>query len=274
MKQIILFSFFMMLVPGVALCMEEVPGEITELYVKSGLKKQIDSFPSIILAQIDAAIENDPDKSQYKENDVNRIKKLINDIFGAPDIKTKSIEVLSQGLKPDDTRNLLDWLESSVGKKVAWYEDHVSTPAGYLQMRDYEKSLGESLPTDDYRLAIEKLTANMKVMEAAIGMALNNQILVNSAVASLLPGFTIEMLDKIAKQAELNENSLVQQVSAYMDLTMLFTYSYLSEKEISEYLEFTSTPLGKRYFSITTKSLNTTFKKASIEFRSKLIQSE
>lgn len=265
-----LFLFFALFLSDVAVATEVIPDDTNELYVESGLKRQIDSFSSIILTQIQAAIQKDPDKNKYHKNDIKKIVKQIRDVFEAPELKAQALEVLEKELTPGETKKLLDWFASAVGKKVAWYEDHISTPAGYLHIKEYEKSIAKNPPTEKYRNTITKLTHNMQVIETAVDMALVNEVLVNSAMASLKPNFTIEMLDDITKQTEHNKKNLKQQVSEYMKLPMLFTYSYLSEKELSKYLEFTSTALGKKYFLTMIKSLNAVFKKASIEYNQHL----
>lgn len=266
-----LFLFITLFYSNIVVASDVIPNDTNELYIKSGLKRQIDSFPSIILAQIKAAIQKDPDKNKYQQNDIKKIVKQIRGVFEAPELKAQALEVLEKELTPSETKVLLDWFASPAGKRVAWYEDHISTRAGYLAIHEYEKNIAKKPPAEDYRNTITKLTNNMNVIKAAVDMALINEVVVNSAMASLQPNFTVESLDDITKQTERNKNKLKQQVTEYMKLPMLFTYSYLSEKELSLYLEFTSTDLGMKYFSVMIKALNTTFKKASIEFRKKII---
>lgn len=272
MKNIILFILISVFFPSVALSVEKVPKETQELYVKSGLKKQVESFSPILIAQIEAAIKNSPNKNSFKSNNIKTLVKAIRDVFGAGDLNKESLEVLSQELTSAETKKLLDWFDSAVGKKVAWYEDHVATPAGYLAIKDYEKNISKTPPTDDYKATVKKLTVNMNVMETGISIALVNQVLVDIAMASLLPNFTEDMIDKITKQVQQSKPALKQQVATEIDLIMLFTYSHISKEEVNKYLEFTSSPLGKKYFSLMTKSLNLTFQQASIEFREKRIK--
>lgn len=274
MKQIILIVSFLSFFPSIVLSADGISKEspeyyVQELYVKSGLKNQIDSFSSILLSQIDFKIKKDPDKNNYKHNELKNLAKTIKDVFGASDLNKKSLEILSQELSQAEIKSLLSWFDSAVGKKVAWYEDHISTSAGYLAMNDYEKSLTKTPPTEDYKRTIKKLTSNMKVMEAATDIALINQILVDVAIASLQPNFTKDMFDKISKKEERNKNVLKKKVEGEMDFVMLFSYNYLSKVEVNKYLEFTSTPLGKKYFRTMAKALNLTFTKASVEFRDK-----
>lgn len=265
-----LFIFLLIFTSNISFAIEKVPSATTELYVKSGLKRQVDSFSSIILAQVQAAIQKDPDKNKYQSNEIKRLVKQIGDVFEAPELKIQALEVLAQELSPSETKKILDWLSSPVGKKVAWYEDHLDTPAGYLNIHEYEKAITKKPPPEDYRNTISKLTSNMKVIETAVDMALVNEVLVNSAMASLQPNFTTKMLDDITKQTKRNKSKLEQQVSEYMKLPMLFTYSYLSKNQLSTYLEFTGTALGNKYFSVMVKALNATFTKASVEFREKI----
>ena len=260
----------MLFVSSITFALEEVPSDTAKLYVKSGLKKQVDSFSSIIIVQLQAEIKKSPNKKPYKENDIKKLVKTIRDVFESPDLKKQSLAVLAQELTPDETKKLLDWFASPIGKKVAWYEDNIATRAGYLNMHEYEKGLDKNPPTQDYQNRITKLTRNMQVIETAIDMALVNEVVVNSAMASLQPNFSIEILEGITKQTERNKPNLKQQVSEYMKLPMLFTYSYLSRKELNTYLEFTSTALGKKYFLTMIKALNAVFKKAGIEYNQRL----
>jgi len=269
MKQTFLLVSFLFFIPSLVLSADTISKETKELYVKSGLKTQIESFSSILLTQIDAEIKNDPDKNKYKPNEIKKLAKTIKDVFGASDLSKKSLKILSQELSQAETKNLLNWFHSAVGKKVAWYEDHISTRAGYFAMNNYEKNITKNPPTEDYKHTIKQLTSNMKVMEAATNIALINQVLVDVAIASLLPNFTKDMFDNISKKAERNKNALKKKVEGEMGLIMLFSYSYLSKDEVNKYLEFTSTPLGKKYFPLMVKALNLTFTKASVEFRDK-----
>lgn len=272
MKNIILFVLISVFFPSVALSVEKVSKETQELYIKSGLKKQVESFSPILIAQIEAAIKNSPNKNKFKSNNIKTLAKTIRDVFAAPDLNKNSLELLSKELTPAEAKKLLGWFDSAVGKKVAWYEDHVATPAGYLAINNYEKNISKTPPTEDYKGTVKKLTSNMNVMETAVSIALINQVLVEMAMASLLPNFTEDMIDKIAKQVQQNKPALKQQVATEIELIMLFTYSHISKEEVNKYLEFTSSPLGKKYFSLMTKSLNLTFQQASIEFREKRIK--
>jgi len=277
MKQIILLSYILFFFPSIVLSADGIYKEspeyyVKELYVKSGLKIQIDSFSSILLTQIEAEIKNDPDKNKYKPNEIKNLVKVINDVFGASDLNKKSLEILSQDLSKSEIKSLLSWFDSAVGKKVGWYEDHISTRAGYLAMNDYEKNLAINPPTKEYKRTIKQLISNMKVMEAAVDIALINQILVITAMASLRPNFTADMFEKISIKSERNKNVLKKKVEGDMSLIMLFSYSYLSKEEVNKYLEFTNTSLGKKYFPTMVKALNVTFRKASVEFRDKIIK--
>ena len=272
LKQIILLVSFLSFFPSIVLSADNISKGTKELYVKSGLKTQIDSFSSILLTQIDAEIKNDPDKNKYKPNEIKKLAKTIKDVFGASDLSKKSLKILSQELSQAETKNLLNWFHSAVGKKVAWYEDHISTRAGYFSMNNYEKNITKNPPTEDYKHTIKQLTSNMKVMEAAADIALTNEILVKVAMASLLPNFTTDIFDKISSKAERNKNALKKKVEEDMSIIMLFSYSYLSKEEVNKYLEFTSTPLGKKYFPLMVKALNLTFSKASLEFKDKRLE--
>jgi len=279
MKQIILLASILFFFPSIVLSADGISNEspehyVKELYVKSGLKTQIDSFSSILLAQIDAEIKNDPEKNNYKDKDIRELAKTIKTIFGASDLNKKSLEILSQELSKAEIKSLLSWFDSAVGKKVGWYEDHISTRAGYLAMYNYEKNLTKNPPTEDYKRTIKKLTSNMKVIEAAVDIALINQILVNAAMASLRPNFTADMFENISRKSERNKNALKKKVEGEMSVIMLFSYSYLSKEEVNKYLEFTSSPLGKKYFPTMVKALNLTFKKASVEFRDKMFEAQ
>lgn len=271
MKQVLVFILFMISTQSTALSFDDAAKETKELYLKSGLKRQIDAFPSIILAQVEAKFKSDAANNNKKVTNVTKIVKIIRSVFNSPDLKHQSLDILTQEFTLDETKQLLSWFKSSVGKKVAWYEDHLSTPAGYIKLAEYEKNLINTPPTDDYRIKIKILTKNMNVLEAAVDMAMINEVIVSSSLASIQSNFTTEILDSITERIESDKPILKKQVSEHMDPIMLFTYSYLSKMELNKYLEFTESPLGKKYFLVLIKALGTTFRNASIEYKEKML---
>lgn len=243
-----------------------------ELYIKSGMKKQLKELPLVIKAQFESALQQQQSLNNVDPKTNKLIVELLVESFSSPDIEDGIKKYLSTSMSKIEVQQILAWLNSGIGKTITEMEEKASSAEGYASMTAYAETLSTIPPSKKYLDQIEALAKNIKAVESAVDMTMNMQMAMTLAVASSQPNFTPDVMKMIAQQLELSRDDLTTAVSRHVVVSLLFTYRDLPEKDLQAYIDFNASGVGTKYTSTTNSGLNKVFMDASQQFGAAMVR--
>lgn len=244
---------------------------IDELYVKSGLKKQLAALPMAIKTQFESSLQQQElSKSDPETNKL--IADLFVEKFSSQDIEDGIKKFFSTSMNNIEVQQVLAWLNSGIGKTITKMEEEASTSEAYAAMAGYADTLSTVPPSKKYLGQIEALAKNIKAVESTVDMTINMQMAMALAIASTQPDFTPDVMKMIAQQLELARPTLTAAVSQHVVVSMLFAYRDLPENDLQAYIDFTASSVGVKYNRTTSAGMTKVFMEASQEFGSAMVR--
>ena len=228
------------------------------LMTKSGVNKQVEQLPSMMLYSLDQAYEES--KSPLPPGAYEKLKEAVASSFSADSILASIEQKIDDGLNKYDIEAILQWLESPLGVEITKLEESASSASAYESM----KLMKEGLLKDAARVEkIKKLDAAIKGTESSLDLAINTQIAVASAMAAVLAPEDPTVLDQIIKGSMAGRKQMESSVKDMTLVSFLYTYRTLKDDEIDRYTKFLSSDLGRRYVEVMKDGLDTGLLRAS-----------
>ena len=240
-------AILLTLMPFLAAAQDQHELLVQELYVKSGLAKQIQDIPRSIQAGLDQELLEEEQFAKPSPRVIALMKALAPKAFAPEKLKAVVLPELKTGLTTSDLQAALKWLDSPLGIKCTRLEDEASTPEAYPEIDKYKAHLKKSPPTPERLKIIHKLDAALKATQTSVEMALNLQVALLLAVNATLPEeqqeSPAEILDDIKQHRPEIESAL--QLESLVSL--FYTYRSLTEAEINQYIKFATSSAGSKY---------------------------
>ena len=240
-------AILLTLMPFLAAAQDQHELLVQELYVKSGLAKQIQDIPRSIQAGLDQELLEEEQFAKPSPRVIALMKALAPKAFAPEKLKAVVLPELKTGLTTSDLQAALKWLDSPLGIKCTRLEDEASTPEAYPEIDKYKAQLKKSPPTPERLKIIHKLDAALKATQTSVEMALNLQVALLLAVNATLPEeqqeSPAEILDDIKQHRPEIESAL--QLESLVSL--FYTYRSLTEAEINQYIKFATSSAGSKY---------------------------
>ncbi|HWT80726.1 MAG TPA: DUF2059 domain-containing protein, partial [Candidatus Methylomirabilis sp.] len=207
-KSVWQWALFLSLLAVVPQAYAQDEAAIQELYVKSGLEKQLAQLPLVIQAALDQAIVTDPHADQLPPQMGSVMKALAPKAFALDTLKTVVLASLKDQLTTDDTTAVLEWLNSPLGRKCTQLEETAFTPAALAEILQYAARVQESPPSTARLQIIRQLDAALKATESSVEMAINMQLALSLAIRESYPRELQRPVDDILRDLEETRPSL------------------------------------------------------------------
>jgi hypothetical protein len=240
--------------------------QVQELYVKSGLEKQLEQLPLVIQATFEQASQVDKRVQKLPGNVSSIIKASIQQAFKPASLKETVLTEIRAKLATQDIKKVLAWLESPLGRKCTQLEEDASTPEALAKMQQYAARIQNSPPSAERLKIIRKLDSAVKGTEGGVELAIDSQVAIALATISTLPAEQQRSLESISREFEKNRPQLEAMVRAQVLLSFLYTYRNLTDAEIQQYIDFAASPGGSKYHSVTEEALKKAFLAGSVRW--------
>lgn len=221
-----------------------------ELYVKSGLEKEVSHLPETISAAFIQAAQQDEFLMRLPRSTISRINDQIYNSFSLKRFKNILISEMQSDLNAADIRKVIKWLDSPLGIKCTNLEDAASTAEAFKEIQSYAAKL-EKYPPDSNRLKLlQRWDSAIRGTEFLVELAISTQLATEVGILAAL--HTDQPLDvsKIRKEIEKSRPQIEEMMKAYMNVAMLYTYDSLADSELEEYILFANSKAGKKYHRV------------------------
>jgi len=118
-----------------------------ELYIKSGMEKQIQQVPNLIRSGFDQALKQDKNLQQMNRAVIAAMRDIIEDAFEASKLKKTIMQAMEQDMSPEAMQAVINWLDSPLGKKCTRLEESASTVSGQQALQRFAMQLEKNPPS-------------------------------------------------------------------------------------------------------------------------------
>jgi len=240
-------TILLVLWPVMAQAQDQHESLVQELYVKSGLAKQIQDLPRSIQAGLDQPLMEAEQFPQPSPRVIALMKALAPEAFAPEKLKAVVLPELKTGLTTPDLQAVLKWLDSPLGIKCTRLEEEASTPEAYPEIDKYAAQLKKSPPTPERLKIIQKLDAALKASQTTVEMALNLQVALLLAVNATLPKERQQSPAEILGEIKQHRPEFEAALQVESLVSLIYTYRSLTEAEINQYIKFATSSAGSKY---------------------------
>ena len=229
-----------------------------ELMLKSGVKKQVEQLPKLVLYGMDQALQN---SQQSLPPDIHaNLKLAVLSSFRAGPILNKIQLNIENNLNKNEVEAILQWLKSPLGEKITKLEESAATPSAYEAM----EAMKEKLLQDSARVKkIRKLDEAIKGTESLLYLAASTQKAITTSMAAELAPDDPDMFEQIVEDTMGGRKQLESAIKDNTLVSLLSTYRALKDEEIDKYIDFASSDLGRKYHKTIIDGINSGFLSAS-----------
>lgn len=229
---------------------------VKELYAKSGMAEQIRQIPHIFFDGFEQAVEMHVRLKRLPRGIIKAYRASLEKNFAAEDIKNRILAECTEKLSALDLEKILEWLDSSIGRKFTQLEKASSTAEGFSNMWRSEDQKHKASPPEDRLEALRKMDALLRATDTGIEMAMKTQLMVLIALVAHLPSEkqpeTDELVAAIQKNRSIFEDALYEETQVFFR----YTYHTVTTVELEKYIAFASSPAGGRYYQAVSTGLN------------------
>ena len=256
LSKIWLWAILLSLLPIFSYAHDQNNSQVLELYVKSGMQKQVEQLPSVIQALFDQSVPEDDQARKLPKEILSAMRASVPKAFAPERLKETILAELTGKLTAQDIKDTLQWLDSPIGRKCTKLEEAASTPEAEAEMQQYAARLHDSPPTAERLKVLRELDSAAKVTGNAVEMAIQTQVAVALAVNATLPVEQQKPLEDVYSEIEKTGPAIEASVRSQTLISQLWTYRSLTEAEIQLYTEFAKSPAGSKYNSAAMAALD------------------
>jgi hypothetical protein len=239
---------------------------VHELFVKSGLEQLMQEIPAIFQSGMDPAFEQDQNLRKLPRSALQGIREAAAEAYSPQ--KTTGVMMKSIGGKMSaaDIASVLKWLDSPIGRKCTNLEKDSATAEGVSQMSQFAQKIQKTPPPPERLKLIAELDRVTNATATAVEMFMNTNLAVATAVTLSLPQDTRRPIAQIKKELEDNRAAIEKALQAQTQVGMLYTYRTLTDKEIRRYIDFSDSPAGKKFNSVSIEAFQHAMIQCGIDF--------
>ena len=206
---------------------------LEELYESARLEQQLDWVRESLTLQ----------SSEYAlpRNVINIMNQVVEIRYSPDYFRSAMMTTLDEALTAREAESLLNWYSSPLGQKILRLEAEANNPANTDSIEAYiENTLSMQPPREDRLALIESLMEVMDVVNLNTDLAASASVKAQQLLREVMPNVDGKpMLSPRALKAK--EKAVIRsELVEKMWGIFLFTYRTLPDREIRQYLEFTS----------------------------------
>ncbi len=241
-------------------------GLADELYVRSGLEKQMQQMPLMIQAGFDQAVINDVNLKRLPRETIAEMRSLIKESFEPESIKKTILKEITADLVQDDMKKVMEWLNSPLGRKCTKLEEAASTPEAFYEMQVFSRKIQESPPSSDRLVLLRNLDSAVGATETSLAIALKIQFAVATAIVTSLPVEKQPSFSTIIEEIERTRPQVEAAVRSQTLLGFLYAYASLTDSELQKYIDFGTSEIGTKYHKVTVSGMEKALLDGSIKW--------
>lgn len=245
---------------------EITQASLDKIMALSGLNKQVAEYPGAIIAGVEQA--SSQQGTAIPDQKFNSIKNAVNTSFRSSTILKKIKSDIKNNISELEARELLEWYESPVGRKITQAEEAASKPESLQHMM----SMAQSLFSDEERVKIAlQIDSLMKSTETASFLHKNTLISVFTAFSTTMsPETSASQIAQLKSTIKSQEQQITENIRQLVVLSLVYSYRDIQVNDVELYTSFLAQATSLKFTSLVTKSMEHNLNMAISEMASKL----
>ena len=267
-SRILVWTMMLFLLPAVTVG-QEVPSALLQaLYIKSDLDQFAVQVSTGIQDGFKHGLSTHTRLKQMPQSTITKLRAAMKTAFAPDRFKNQIRMAFRQKLRGEEIEEVLAWLGSAIGRKIAQLEAAAARPEHYDDLQQFQLQVQAARPLPKRLNRIRDLEAASKATEISVDVALKSQLTVAMVLVAHLPKgkepTTKALMTAIEKfNRELIEETMERETHFFF----LYTYHSLSTPELDRYIAFASSPTGVRYYDAIASGINTALTKGCDQWR-------
>jgi hypothetical protein len=234
---------------------------------KSGLKKQIEQMPQLLQAELD---QQQMETEGLTKEDFNRFSRLAKSAFNAKTIHAAVQTYIKLNLPENDTKAVLEWLDSPIGRKITRLEEDASTVEAYAEMQAIGQKLLEENKESARIVKIDRLDNAIGATESTITTVLNIQLAMITSMSAATEADQRPSFEEVQDLVNMNKPRIQAAMKRLVQMQFLYTYRELTDNEIDRYTRFAESESGQRYHYVSIRAIDEALVRAARQIGSRI----
>lgn len=211
----------------------------------SGLNNLIEELPAMFQQQfnMESLAGNDPAKTLEMQR---ALSAAISRIQG----NGLALGYLTKEADGSLIQQVLEFLESPLGKRVVDAENGANTPEGQKALHGYASQLLENPPSPERARLLDNLSAALKVDELMMAMMQNIFFSTLKVGREVKPDMAAEMEKFMSTQWEQMQSMMRVQLMQMATASVYYTYRDLSDQDLQDYTVYMQSTSGQAYLKL------------------------
>jgi hypothetical protein len=186
-----------------------------------------------------------------------RIKQAIEQAYDAEQLRKAARRHYAKMLSPDAWTQLMQWYDTEFGKKIVAWEVAATTP-----LITQGQALYRDAP-NERQFALRQITHVSGAAQAGADLIINTTLGIMQGFAISNPQLATPILKDKEKELRANRNELVRSYQPIAQGFISYTYREASTQELTDYVNFLSTPNGKLFNNSTNQIIDKVLRDAA-----------
>lgn len=236
----------------------ELTGEsLDKLMLLSGLNKQMAEIPGMVLAGFEQAMGQG---SPARDAELEEVRRTIREAFQPSDILGSIGVELKKRVSEADAREMFQWYESGLGRKITKAEELASTPAAFEEMVKDAPSL---LGSQQRVLLAQQIDRLMNITDMMVEMQEHTGVAVFTAIEKAKnPDLPVQLSSFKAQMASL-EPQMRANAEQLVTVSLVYSYRSVDVGEVEKYIKFLGQPTTQRFNDVAMSGMKDALKQCT-----------
>jgi hypothetical protein len=241
---------------------------ILELYVLSGLKKQLQQVPVHAIA----SLQQDADKIPPQVHET--LQRIVKESYNPELLQRSVIKWIDQHFDAERTKAVLAWLRDPFARKITNLEEDASTMESHLKMLEFAEKLEDHPPPKGRIELLRRLDEACRASEVTMDVVILTTWGVAIGVNAVLPKEQQMHSERMLQQMQAQRDMMIESIRQQTIVGALFTYQSLDDSELERYLAFAESDDGRWYHGLLGEALKGALLEASMKLGKTAAESE
>ena len=229
---------------------------VSDLLIKSGAEKQMEAMPISLKAGLRSSLARVPNPDEKAKLAFSRVEDAIDKAYGEEKMKRLLQQRVKDAFSPEELKTMDSFLESPLGKRFTEAENKMTEEKEIANiMQNSTKILKEANKDPERLKVVQSLIETTGSIKIALDSALDTSLATQIALFNATPSREMPSMNELEKNVEQQRFTLKGMITQLILASNVYTYRPFSNAELKGYIEFASTPTGKKFSKVFSDSL-------------------
>jgi hypothetical protein len=240
----------MILIPSIVWAGDIAKDSLDKLMSFSGLNKQVAQFPGMVRVGVEQARQQG---SPIPDAEFVEMQRLIEGAFQPSEILSAIGKEIKSGISESEAKDLLDWYESGLGRRITKAEENASTPAAYQEMTKE----AQSLLSDEKRVKFaKKIDSLVNATDMTMQLQEKIGVAVFTAISTVMNPDQQVNIGLFEAQLSAQEQQVRANIEQLVIVSFVYCYKDIDIGSIEKYIKFLERSSTRKFNDSVIKGMN------------------